>query len=194
MKSPTRCKSGFSLVEVSVACLLTAFLAVMLSTTWRLLMPSTADLIVWGQLFQEMQIAVASIDRDLGGALPDGGCAGTKRQGLLLSCSKSTDSDGDHLLLTFGDVPSGGSNTIIDYYVDAASHTLIRKKTYQSTNTQFTVAKDVYGKDEAGGETPGMTVTDQGTTLKIELAFSADVKTTHKTLTRKCTLIVNKTP
>jgi hypothetical protein len=192
MKSHTRRHRGFSLVEVSVACLLTAFLATMLSTTWRLLMPSTADLIVWGQLFQEMQIAVAALDRDLGGALPDDGCAGTKQQGLLLSCSTTTDENGDHLRLTFGDVPSGGSDTTIDYYVDAASHTLIRKNL--TTGTQFTVARDVCGTDEAGNETPGMAVADQGTTLKIDLTFSAVVKTTNKTLSRKCTLIASKTP
>ena len=102
-----RRRSGFSLVEVSVACVLTAFLAVMLSTTWRLLMPSTTDLIVWGQLFQEMQIAVAAIGRDAGGALPED-CSRTigtaKQQGLLLACQKNNDGDGDHLQLCFDGV------------------------------------------------------------------------------------------
>ena len=44
------------------------FLSVLLSTTWVLLNHPTADLIVWGQLFQEMDLATASIARDLGGA------------------------------------------------------------------------------------------------------------------------------
>ena len=135
-----RRRSGFSLVEVSVACVLTAFLAVMLSTTWRLLMPSTTDLIVWGQLFQEMQIAVAAIGRDAGGALPED-CsrpvASAKQQGLLLACRKTTTAR-DHLQLCFDGVyPYGAASrappptalgrrgtatdTIIDYQVVASS-------------------------------------------------------------------------
>ncbi|MFZ1935951.1 MAG: prepilin-type N-terminal cleavage/methylation domain-containing protein [Thermoguttaceae bacterium] len=200
-------RSGFTLVEVSVACVLTAFLAVVLSTTWRLLMPSTADLIVWGQLFQEMQIAVATLSRDVGGALPDNGYAGAKQQGRLLACRK--DPVYGHLQLCFDGVYpygagsqgtaadgaqadwSGNSDTVIDYSVDG-SFRLIRTNT--ATVAQFTVATNVYGLDASGNQIPGISITDNGTYLTIVLTFSSVVKMTNKTLSRTCTLIVNKTP
>jgi hypothetical protein len=207
-----RHRTGFSLVEVSVACVLTAFLAVVLSTTWRLLMPSTADLIVWGQLFQEMQIAVAAIGRDTGGALPED-CSRTigtaKQQGLLLACQKTTDTNGDHLQLCFDGVYPYGVNsqggyaadgqpdwtattdTVIDYSVDSAFN-LIR--TDVATAAHFTVATNAYALDASGNKIPGISVTDNGSTLTIMLTFSSVVKTTNKTLSRKCTLIANKGP
>ncbi len=160
MKPAMQRRTGFSLVEVSVACVLTAFLAVMLSATWRLLMPSTTDLIVWGQLFQEMQVTVASLSRDIGGALPED-CSRTiptaKQQGLLLACQKMTDSNGDHLRLCFDGVYPygvGGQgvaadglatwdtlDTVIDYHVVASSHTLLRSN--QTAGGSATVAGNV---------------------------------------------------
>jgi type II secretory pathway component PulJ len=192
MKLAMRRRSGFSLVEVSVACVLTAFLAIMLSTTWRLLIPSTADLIVWGQLFQEMDIALATLGRDLGGSLPDNAQVGQKKVGRFLA-ARQNPSDGNVLELWF----DGGQNTdtsptawspladdtVIQYYRDATSDALVRKNT--KTARQFIAAKNLSDMS--------VTVPDADH-LQIRLTFSSDVKATGKTLTRTCTLIAKKTP
>ena len=200
MKSPLHHRNGFTLVEVTIACSLTAFLAILLSTTWVLLMRPTADLIVWGQIFQEMDIAVASLARDLGGSLPDcmdsSNLLDKKTQGILLECKSSNDSDGDHLLLCFdggaspdstADWGISTSDTVIDYYVhvDGNLHSLIRLN--KKTGTQFTVATDV--SNISVGDAPS-----DATRLQIVLTFSHDVKATGKTLTRKCILIAKKHP
>lgn len=138
MKSPSRQRRvGFTLVEVTIACSLTVFLAIMLSTTWALLMRPTADLIAWGQLFQEMDIAANTLARDLGGSQLDydeTGYLGEKNQGVLLAWKPNV-TNGDHLMLCFdgGTSPDGNiddwdspaNDTVIDYYVDEGS--LIRK-------------------------------------------------------------------
>ena len=197
MKPRLQRRNGFSLVEVTLTSGLTVFLAVVLSTTWALLIRPTADAIAWGQLFQEMDIAVTAIARDLGGSQPDyadpipaNPQRGGKKQGLLIECKTSNDSFGDHLLLCFdgGDAPDGTADweiptddTIVDYYVDNSTNTLIRWN--QKTNTTFTVAKNV----------AGMTIVDDGN-LQITLTFTHSVKATNKTLTRKCTLTAKKNP
>jgi type II secretory pathway component PulJ len=192
MKPPMYRRSGFSLVEVSVACVLTAFLAVMLSTTWLLLMPSTADLITWGQLFQEMDISMATLGRDLGGSLPDNAHVGQKKTDRLLGTRQSP-TDANVLELWFDggqntDVPPAtwsplSADTVIQYYRDATSAAFIRKNT--KTTKQFIAAKCL----------TDMTITapDAGH-LQIRLTFSSLVKATGKTLSRTCTLIAKKTP
>ena len=80
-----RPRRGISLMEVTVTSGLTVFLAVLLSSTWALLNRPTAGLIAWGQIFQEMDLATASIARDVGGGLSDyanaGSPLGNKQQG-----------------------------------------------------------------------------------------------------------------
>jgi type II secretory pathway component PulJ len=192
MKSPLQRRSGFTLLEVTVACWLTAFLAVLLSTTWVLVMRPTADLIAWGQLFQEMDIAVATLSHDLGGSLPDNGYAGEKKKGRLLG-TRQNPIDNNVLELWF----DGGNNadalpaawnprpddTVIRYSRDADSQAFVRLNTNSSRS--FTAARCV----------TGMTITAPDSDhLQIELTFSCLVKATNKTLTRKCTLIARKNP
>jgi type II secretory pathway component PulJ len=187
-----RRRNGFSLVEVSVACVLTAFLAIMLSTTWRLLIPSTADLIVWGQLFQEMDIAMATLGRDLGGSLPDNAQVGNKKTGRLLA-ARQNPGDSNVLELWFDggqntDTPPAtwsplADDTVIQYYRDAASDAFVRKNT--KTAKQFIAAKNLSDMN--------ITAPDAGH-LQIRLTFSSVVKATGKTLTRTCTLIAKKSP
>jgi hypothetical protein len=192
-------RRAFTLVEVTVACVLTAFFMILLSTTWGLLMRPTADLIVWGQLFQEMDVAVVSLARDLGGSLPDykdsSGLPGEKPQGLLLQGKATTDAEGDHLMLCYdgGASPDGTADwsvstadTIIDYY-KTADNCLVRRKTVGGVTTSFTVANDVASMSV--GDAPS-----DSTSLQIVLTFSNVVKATHKTLTRQCTLITKKNP
>ena len=145
-------RRGFTLLEVTLVSGLTVFLAVLLSSTWVLLRRPTAELIAWGQIFQEMDLAVASLARDLGGSLSDynyaGGQLGGKQQGCLLECRCANDSYGDHFQLCFdggvspnGQADWGPPDTVIDYYVNGDSHTLIRWN--QMTNTFFKAAKNV---------------------------------------------------
>ena len=65
-KKPNR---GMTLLEVTTVSGLMAFLGIMLSTTWIGVGRPTVDVIVRGELFQEMDAAVAALSRDLGGAL-----------------------------------------------------------------------------------------------------------------------------
>jgi len=192
MKSPLQRRSAFTLVEMTVACWLTAFLAVLLSTTWVLLMRPTADLIAWGQLFQEMDIAVATLSRDFGGALPDDGCRDGKKVGRLIAVRQSP-TDAGVLELWF----DGGNNpdtppatwsprpddTIVQYYRDAGSRALVRLNTNSAKS--FTAARNVDGVN--------ITAPDSDH-LQIELTFSCVVKATNTTLARKCTLIAKKKP
>jgi type II secretory pathway component PulJ len=193
MKSSLQHRSGFTLLEMTVACWLTALLAVLLSTTWVLLMRPTADLIASGQLFQEMDIAVTTLARDLGGSLPDNQYAGAKKVGRLLGVQQSP-ADSNKLELWF----DGGNNTdsppttwsplpddtVIDYYVNSASNSLIRSSS-KASSTPFTVANNV----------ASMIVTPiDATHLQIDLTFSCVVGATNTNLTRKCTLIVSTNP
>jgi type II secretory pathway component PulJ len=202
MRSFVHRRSGFSLVEVTIACSLTAFLAVMLSTTWVLLMRPTTDLIAWGQLFQEMDIAVATLSRDLGGCQLDyedaDSCPGEKTQGLLLAW-QSPLTDTDHFSLCFdgGDSPDGIADwglphdTVIEYSVVGSSLVRWNKKKYPGDASKaFTVANNV----------AEMKVTSTATTIEIELTFRIELKLRDvhtgekRQLTRKCTLIANKKP
>ncbi len=187
---------GFTLLEVTLACGLTALLGLLLSTAWINLYRPTVDMVAWGQIFQEMDIAVASLTRDLGGCLPDDNSSSDKVHGQLLACKSSNDSNGNHLLLCFdgGSSPDGladwGASTddvIIDYYVDPATNKLIRKlsRSNHALDTSFTVAKNI----------SIMTVTSSGSDcLQVDLTFAVYVKVSEKALTRKCTLIVKKSP
>jgi hypothetical protein len=207
MKTMSRRRSGFTLLEVTLVSGLTVFLAVMLSSTWVLFSRPTAELIAFGHLFQEMDVAVASLTRDLGGSLPNyrnaSGQPGGRSQGCLLECRRVNDTNGDHLQLCFdgGDNPNGQvdwglptNDTLVDYYVDGGSHTLIRSEqapgTTFTTSTSFKVARNV----------DSLQITDGGNTLQITLTFKypkvSIVVPEHgtETLTRTCTLITKKSP
>jgi hypothetical protein len=118
---------------------------------------------------QEIDMAVASLARDLGGCLPT--YTGTKGQGRYTSWS----ADSNTLTLYFNE----GNN--IKYYVD--SNQLIRKNL--STSATYTAARNVNS----------MTVTDYTSTggyIEINLTFKFLVG--KKYLTRKCTLQVKQPP
>ncbi len=194
-----RPRRGVSLVEVTLVSGLTVFLAVLLSSTWALLNRPTSELIAWGQIFQEMDLATASIARDVGGGLSDYCNAsvplGNKQQGALVGCRRTNDLNGDHLQLCFdGQNPTGQAQwnppaqTIIDYYVTSGSNTLTRWNQTPTTaaplGTFFTVAKNV----------ARMQVVDNGTTLTIILTFTYVPVHGSRALTRSCNLTVQKNP
>jgi hypothetical protein len=181
-------------MEVTVVSGLTVFLAVMLSSTWALLNRPTADLIAWGQLFQEMDLATASLARDVGGGLSDfcnaAGQLGSKQQAALLACRRTSDYNGDHLQLCFdGQNPTGQASwtpptqTVIDYYVAAGTNNLIRWN--QASGTFFTVAKNVALMQ---------VVDDGGSTLQLALTFTHVPAQGTRALTRNCNLTVPKNP
>lgn len=207
MKRNRQRQTGFTLLDVATASVMTAVLAMLISSTWALFIKPTSSLIAWGKLFQEMDIAVTTMARDLGGSLPDTP-TGNKRAGLLLACKTENDlTYGDHLLLCFdggttpdgvADWSSGTDDTIIDYYVDPATHTLYRQN--KKTNKTVVVASNVESPSEGVG---GMTITDDpldGTNLQIQLAFThhypGETSSRHwmTPLSRGCTLIVKKSP
>jgi type II secretory pathway component PulJ len=189
-----RRKNGFTLVEVSLTAALTAFLAVLLAESWRNLARPTADLIAWGQLFQEMDLAVASLASDLGGSLPDaesksaGGTSGGKKQGHFLDWRIVN----NRLQLYFDgganagtiDWTTPGADTIIEYSLD--NNRLIRKNS--KTATAYTAA----------GNLNSLTLAPQGANgVRIDLVFTFNNYRdahTQEPLTRTCTLIATRPP
>ena len=200
MKLPIQRRSGFTLIEMTIATSLTVILAMMLSTSWVMLNRPTSSLIAWGQLFQEMDIAVTSLARDLGGSQFDyenaDGRPGDMRQGLLIECRRTNDLDGDHFQICFdGDDPDGTAtwdmttgDTVIDYYMNEDTSTLVRSNL--KTGTLFHVASNV----------EDMTVVDDpndGNNLRMELTFQFPnyvPKDETEPLTRTCILITKKNP
>jgi prepilin-type N-terminal cleavage/methylation domain-containing protein len=208
-------RNGFTLIELTIASLLTALLALMLSTSWVMLNRPTSSLIAWGQLFQEMDIAVTALTRDLGGGLSDY-CnkdnplqekwLGTKAQGLLVACE--TNSDGDRLRLKF-DGDGSSDPWTITYYVDVDDsdyvdiddsdnnrNTLVRQLDYtdrdppNSMRTSiFRVANDIK-KMTVVDETPS----DPNGNLRITLTFQFHRKYETMSLIRECILITKKKP
>jgi hypothetical protein len=197
-----RRRNGFTLVELTVTTVMTASLAIMLGTTWRQLSRPMSDLIAWGQLFQEIDLAVAALSRDVGGSQPDytdsNATLGGKQQGRLLGV-RSSPTDANILQLWF----DGGNNTSIpppswpdlstlsngdtiveySYSADDANnkYLLVRTRTvYGNTKTtaQYTVAS--LGKPPKTSSDPAMKITPQtvavSTTnvqfLQIDLTFT----------------------
>ena len=69
-KHVSRNRRGFTLVEVTLVAGLTVFLAVLLASVWKNINLFTTDAVGRGQLMQEMDLAAASLSRDLAGSLP----------------------------------------------------------------------------------------------------------------------------
>jgi hypothetical protein len=175
-------------VELTVTTVMTASLAIMLGTTWRQLSRPMSDLIAWGQLFQEMDIAVAALARDVGGSQPDYAdpdltkpVLGGKKQGRLLG-ARSSPTDANILQLWFdggnnSNTPptswptdlnslTGSGDTIIEYSYSAddtnKKYLLVRKRTVygsSQTTTQYTVAN--LGKPPKTSSDPALKITRQ---------------------------------
>jgi prepilin-type N-terminal cleavage/methylation domain-containing protein len=166
---------AFTLVEVTIVSTLMALLAAMLSSAWSGIGRPAAELIVRGRLYQEMDIAAASLTHDLAGSLanPEGRLGG-KTQGRWLAWSQPT--PGQLWLCYDGGsnpdaLPDWGSpDTVITYLVTAN----MLKRIDQSAGTTFNVARYV----------DNMQITADGTDgVRIELTFK------FRNLTRTCTLI-----
>jgi hypothetical protein len=188
MKPMTRRRNAFTLMEVTVASALTVSLAVMLGTTWRQMSGPMLELIAWGQLFQEIDLAVAALGRDLGGSQPDykdpdpaKPPLGGKQQGRLLGARQSpTESNVLQLWFDGGSNPgtppaswpanlgnlTGSGDAIVEYSYSADDthnkYLLVRRSTVYGnipTTTQYTVAN--LGRPPTGSPNPALNITSQ---------------------------------
>lgn len=151
-------RRGFTLVEITLVSGLTVFLAVLLSSMWRNINGFTADAVGRGQLVQEMDMAIASLSRDLSGSLPV----------LASSSFDNGRPDGgrwvgwDHpsnteLLLCYdgGACPNGvpdwagTTDTVIHYYLvpdadtNVTTKVLVRENESTTPHTKFNVARNI---------------------------------------------------
>lgn len=190
---------AFTVLEVMLVSGLMAFLAMLLSSAWSGIGRSAVDISARSQLLQELDLAVASLSRDLSGSLPipssklsESGDYGEKAEGRWGSC-KPKDPNGfdDRLELHYDKESAPGDPTKIQYYLEADPderyETKILVRGDDRDGSTFTVARCV--KDF------GVRVSPDGKWISIELTF-------HKRLpvdpvlypvpvcehTRKCTL------
>jgi hypothetical protein len=190
-------RAAFTVVEVTVISGLMAFLAMLLAESWRSMGRPTSNLIIWGQIFQEMDIAVASLTRDLGGSLPDVDhhFAGGKNKGRFLAW-RTTDGNSLQLAFSGGTGSTGASSSGGDYDWDVSgddviitysvnNHYLVR--TDSSSSRTFAVASLLSGmavtETTVGGEAA----------MQIVLSFSSTARA-DMTVNRSCTLIAKKPP
>ena len=169
-----RRRRGYTIVEVTIAGGLTVFLGVLLSSIWANLCGSTVDLIGRSRLVQEMNLAVASIGRDLGGSLAVPASSSlegsTLEQGRWIGWQHPGDAE---LRLCFdaGAAPdgvcdwTGVSDTVIRYFLEAdpnpATTTKILVREKQNDGTRFVAAKNL----------SAMTVDADGGFVRIVLTF-----------------------
>ena len=205
MKPQQQRRNGYTLVELTIAGALTVFLAVVISSTWRAFSRPASSLIAWSQLFQEMDLAVATLARDLGGSLPEYTGAdpatplGGKADGRLIMCQAVHGTE-DHLQLWYssGTVTHDGwllpaaDGTMVAYCVDGDHHTLVRSVYTPPTATvasrSYTVAGNVYSMtlDDADANTITMTLT-----FKYPRYTE---KNETQPLSRTCRLVIQKRP
>ncbi|MBU4273151.1 MAG: type II secretion system GspH family protein [Planctomycetes bacterium] len=188
--SPRR--PGFTLVEVMLVSGLMAFLAILLSSAWSGIGRSAVDVTARSQLLQELDLAVASLSRDLGGSLPIpsslSGDYGGIDVGALVGCRPNDLSDQLELCYDAGPDPNGRpdwqSDTIVRYYLDpdpdenVSTKILVRSHDTAGTTTTFTVARCVASLS--------VSVTPDEEWIVVELTFThPHPRAEH---TRKCTL------
>jgi type II secretory pathway component PulJ len=151
---------AFSLPEVMIAALLSAFLLLMVSGMWSALGRSMAENVADGHVAADAALALETLRRDLSGNLP-GANTGEKQQGRLVGRLVV---GGEQLRLCFDGAPTNGEadwtgpDVVVVYELDT-DH-LVR--TDQGTGTVFVVA---HGVEQ-------FLVTDEGTGVRIDLSLS----------------------
>ncbi len=172
----TNAPRGFTLLEITITSGLTVFLAILLSSVWGGIEKFTADAIGRGQLVQEIDFAVASLSRDLGGGLPvlaaQTFIGGKPDHDRWIGWQHPDDSE---LWLCFdgGTCPdgaadwSGTTDSIIRYALEndpdpnAATKVLVREDQSVSPARKFVAARNL----------EDMSVEDEENFIKITLRF-----------------------
>jgi prepilin-type N-terminal cleavage/methylation domain-containing protein len=190
-------RQGFTLMEVIVVSGLMAFLAMLLASASAGIGRPAADVIRRSQSLQEMNLAISSLARDLGGSLADPeGRIGGKSLGQLSECLCLSDSQyppNSILRLSF----NNGTNpeTVIQYYVqpDASTSTALGQNAYwliradTNGNTTVTAARNLNAF-----QVTRLT----GSTIQISLSFLYRMHQPQgqsQYLTRTCSMVA-KTP
>jgi type II secretory pathway pseudopilin PulG len=172
-------RAGFTLVEIMMVGGLMAFLAILLSSAWNGIGRSAVDAAVRSQLLQELDLAVASLGRDLGGSLPIPSSTpgvpdyGGKDAGRLVGCCPND--LGDQLELCYDAGPNldgrpdWNTDVVIRYYlIEDEIFSTAEKKTYilirsdADAGTTFPVARCV----------AGLSVSRDGDWTFVELTFT----------------------
>lgn len=184
-------RPGFTLVEVMLVSGLMAFLAILLSSAWSGIGRSAVDVAARSQLLQELDLAVASLSRDLGGSLPIPSSTprdpdyGGKDEDRLVGCRPNDPGDQLELCYDAGPNPDGrpdwDTDIIIRYYlIEDEIFSTAEKKTYflirSDAGTTFPVARCV----------AGLSVLLDGDWIVVELTFTHPHPLAEHT--RKCTL------
>ena len=182
---------GFTVLEVMLVSGLMAFLAILLSSAWSGIGRSSVDIAARIQLLQELDLAVASLSRDLSGSLPipssklsESGDYGEKAEGRLSDCRPKD--PGNSLELCY----NNGADTVeycLENDPDERYETKILVRKYNTDTPAFTVARCV--KDFV------VSVTPDDEWISIELTFYKRLPTDSDLYpvpfcehTRKCTL------
>ncbi len=182
-------RPGFTLIEMMIVSGLMAFLAILLSSAWSGLGRSAADVSVRSQLLQELDLAVASLSRDLGGSFPipfnlppSDTDYGEKNDWKLVTCRQGANNEfGNTLELQY---QKGDDKISVSYELapdpdgDVTTRILVRKTIdTESNESTFTVARCLDAMRVSWDD-------DKWTT--IELTFTESRPFAE--YTRKCTL------
>ncbi|RUL84183.1 prepilin-type N-terminal cleavage/methylation domain-containing protein [Tautonia sociabilis] len=139
-----RRRTGFTLVEMACAVVLTGLLGVLLVSAWGAFGVPAVESYRRGRLAREAMMAAASLAADLGGSLPSPvGRYGGRDEYALVSWRTT---GGDDLELWFDGPPADGTTShslpdlAVIYWVDPVSSTLRRWD--QATGTTTVVSSD----------------------------------------------------
>jgi hypothetical protein len=178
-KHMPRSRRGFTLVEVTLVAGLTVFLAVLLSSVWKNINLFTTDAVGRGQLMQEMDLAAASLSRDLAGSLPVLATStfsnGKQDSGRWIAWQHPSNTelklcyDGRDGQTSPDGVAdwTGTTDTVIQYYLDVdpnpdvATKVLVRENISDLPPTKFIVARNL----------DNMTIDEDAGFARIKLEF-----------------------
>ncbi len=198
---------GFTLVEVMVVSVLTAFLAVLLSSCWAGFGQSANDALARCRVAQQMNLAANTLARDLGGSLGGNGTP-WESQFLAWDCSipntlrlcfdspnPSTPADAPNdqptwaspqTVITYSLVPTvlGGPDGTVQFYA------LVRTNQTGIPNTTFTVANYITGMTPIILN-PNDPLQQQQLQIQLTFTYPTNYTINNPPITRTCNLIVS---
>jgi prepilin-type N-terminal cleavage/methylation domain-containing protein len=199
-------RQGFTLIEVMVVSGLMAMLVMLISAVWGLFWPLAQEVIVRGQLIQEVEIAVAAMSRDLGGNQTNSSPEYTVQTGQFLAWK--ADASNTQLWLYFDsptnpdytiadDWESPGDHMVVIYYLDTENpeydmdnnpvYPLIRKTIHNGAITKVIVARNLQSLAVTRTASNIMTI-DLAFRSRYKFQSKSGAAKTRSFLTRTCTL------